>query len=59
MGRKRQFNVPINVTIRLEKATAKRIQELARRRRVSTGAVLREMVDRYMGLSRVQKELMR
>ena len=57
MGRKRHIQMPINLTVRLELQMARNIQELAKRRGVTTGAVLRDVVDKYMSRATVQKEL--
>lgn len=57
MPRPRLIRMPVNMTIRAEMQSARAIQELARRRGVSTGTVVREALNRYLGLKAVQKEL--
>ena len=57
MGRRKQIEIPINLTIRINKPVARAVQELARRRQVSAGVILREAVTHYMNLRRQQKDL--
>ena len=57
MGRRKTIEMPINITIRMNKPVANNIKALAKRRNVSAGVILRAAVDHYLGLRRQQKDL--
>ena len=57
MPRPKLVRMPVNMTIRAEVGMARAFRRLASVRGVSTGAVLREALNRYLNLKTVQKEL--